>query len=133
VYQRAFTLLAVLSLPGVFAVAQSQSGFYTQKNLGNVSQSTPSRQREGALYAVEPYPLYTPKLAPGSGRELVEGYCHTCHSLRYITMQPPLPAKTWQAVVRKMIEVYGMQAPKPDVPQMVRYLQSHYSPGTRKH
>ena len=129
---RAGTLLLGLVLPIGFAHSQSQTGFYTQKNLGHVSQSTTSRQREGARYAVEPYPLYTPKLAPGSGRELVEGYCHTCHSLRYITMQPPLPARTWQAVVKKMIEVYGMQAPEADVPKMLRYLETHYTPETRR-
>ena len=30
-------------------------------------------------------------------------YCSVCHSLKYITMQPDFPRKTWEAEVNKMI------------------------------
>jgi hypothetical protein len=39
--------------------------------------------------------------------ELVELYCVSCHSLRYIEMQPPLSRKAWEKTVDKMINTFG--------------------------
>ena len=50
------------------------------------------------------YPLYPAALAAGDGEQEVTSYCNTCHSPRYITMQPPLPADTWTAEVNKMVK-----------------------------
>ncbi len=111
---------------------QSQRGDYTQVNLGRVSQPAPGSQREGAVYSVEAYPLYRPQLAPGEGRELVEGYCNTCHSTIYITMQPPLPSATWEAEVNKMVRTFGQPIPEDAIPKIIAYLQKHYTPEARK-
>jgi hypothetical protein len=46
------------------------------------------------------------------GEELFKTNCITCHSLRYIQMQPPFPRKTWEKIVDKMIKNFG--APIPD-------------------
>lgn len=112
--------------------AQTQSGNYTQKNPGSIAQSLPKKQSNGATYSAAAYPLYRPELAPGEGREVVEAYCNTCHSNRYIIMQAPLPAATWEAEVNKMIKTFGMTNPEGVAPKIIKYLQEHYTPETRK-
>jgi hypothetical protein len=111
---------------------QSQTGNYTQKNSGSVAQTLSKKQANGATYSVDAYPLYRPTLAPGEGRDLVESYCNTCHSTRYILMQPPLPPETWEAEVNKMIKTFGMTNPEGVSPKIIKYLQEHYTPETRK-
>lgn len=55
-----------------------------------------------------------------------------CHSTRYITMQPPLPAATWEAEVNKMNKTFGANIPEAVSQKIVRYLQANYTPATRK-
>ncbi|HKW64101.1 MAG TPA: hypothetical protein VJN89_16235 [Candidatus Acidoferrum sp.] len=55
-----------------------------------------------------------------------------CHSTRYITMQPPLPATTWEAEVNKMIKTFGAPIPEATAKKITSYLQTHYTPQTRK-
>lgn len=129
---KAAAVVAAVALAAALLLAQTQKGDYSQENLGSSKQAETKTSVEGEVYSVEPYPLFTPRLAPGKNRALVEGYCHTCHSLRYIVMQPPLPAATWEAEVKKMIEVYGLEVPAEDVPKIVGYLKAHYTPETRK-
>src|ERR1035437_3681739 len=40
------------------------------------------------------------------GRDLFLNNCMTCHTTRYISMQPNFSRKTWQAEVSKMIEKF---------------------------
>ena len=112
--------------------AQSETGSYTLKNPGSVTQTVSRKQANGATYSVDAYPLYPPVLAHGEGRNLVETYCNSCHSTRYIIMQPPLPAQAWEAEVNKMIKTFGMANPEGVAPKIVKYLQEHYTPQTRK-
>ncbi|MGH9712741.1 MAG: sulfide dehydrogenase [Candidatus Acidiferrales bacterium] len=122
----------ILILAGGPVYAQTQTGNYTDKNQGSVMQTVSRKQANGATYSVDAYPLYRPELAAGEGRELVESYCNTCHSPRYIIMQPPLPAATWEAEVNKMIKTFGMTNPEGVAPKIIKYLQEHYTPETRK-
>ena len=46
-------------------------------------------------------------LPDSMGKELVEANCITCHSLRYIEMQPHMSRKNWEKTVTKMIKTYG--------------------------
>jgi hypothetical protein len=55
-----------------------------------------------------------------------------CHSTRYITMQPPLPAAAWETEVAKMKKTFGATIPDEVTLKIVRYLQAHYAPETRK-
>jgi len=105
---------------------------YTQRNPGSAAQSISRKQANGATYRVDAYPLYRPALAPGEGSDLVASYCNTCHSTRYITMQPPLPPEVWDAEVNKMIKTFGMTNPEGVAPAIIKYLQQHYATGTRK-
>lgn len=128
-----FALLTALIAVTVGATyAQDDLGYYSQGVRGTVDQLSHLKQVETAVYKTDAYPLYTPELPFGKGRDAVEAYCSTCHSLRYITMQPPLPAQTWAAEVTKMVKVMGQAIPDDAQAQIIEYLQSHYTPETRK-
>lgn len=85
----------------------------------------------GSVYDVGPFPLSPPQLPPGDGRDATVAMCSVCHSLRYITMQPPLPPDTWRATVRKMIDMHGAAIPDDVAGRITRYLQEHFSPPSR--
>jgi len=63
---------------------------------------------------------------------LIGVYCNTCHTPSYITMQPPLPAATWKAEVDKMGKAFGAQIPTGAQTRIIKYLDTHYTPQTRK-
>lgn len=112
--------------------AQFNAGFYAPEVSGSIRQTMPRAAGVGASYEIAAYPLYRTELAAGDGEQEVSSYCNTCHSPRYITMQPPLPADTWTAEVNKMIKTYGASIPDDSTQKIIRYLQSHYTPETRK-
>lgn len=57
------------------------------------------------------------------GKELVEHTCITCHSLRYIEMQPRMTEKSWEKTVTKMIKIYGAPVhDSADATAIVQYL-----------
>jgi hypothetical protein len=121
------SVLAQDRLPGVVRTSQ-----YREGGLNSVTQPDPIQPPSDTVYSVGPYPLYTPELAPGEGRNLVNIYCQVCHSTTYITMQPPLPAATWEAEVNKMIKTHGAPIPEEVAKQITTYLQANYTPETRK-
>ncbi|MFZ0335657.1 MAG: hypothetical protein WAN10_03015 [Candidatus Acidiferrales bacterium] len=131
---RSVLILAVaIGLVAVGAIyADLQLGYYTSVNLGSIAQPARVGQQADAAYKIGALPLYKPELVPGEGRQDVEAYCNTCHSPSYIPMQPPLPAATWQAEVTKMGKAFGAQIPAESQANILKYLQSHYTPETRK-
>lgn len=79
-------------------------------------------------YAADDWTLPTsqPSLAPGAGAGLVIANCAQCHSLDYITTQPPLTRAQWTAGVEKMRLRFGAPTPTNLVPSLVDYLTSAY-------
>ena len=66
-------------------------------------------------------------LKPGPGLDKVTAHCSACHSLDYIEMNSPFPdRKLWEAEVNKMINAFGAQIPKDDIPALVDYLSQNY-------
>ena len=47
-----------------------------------------------------------PQFPDRDGKSEFVSYCSMCHSLKYVTMQPDFPEKTWRAEVTKMITKY---------------------------
>ncbi len=131
---RRLILIAPLLFSAGFLCAQSKvvDSEYTLKNPGSVTQTVSRKQTNGATYNVADYPLYRPTLEPGENSNLTESYCGTCHSTRYIIMQPPLPPETWDAEVNKMIKTFGMTNPEGVAPKIILYLQDHYALESRK-
>jgi len=112
--------------------ADLKKGYYTPEQLGSIQQAAPAALTPDADYEVSAYPVPNMELAAGDGRQDVQIYCNTCHSPRYITMQPPLPAATWEAEVNKMNKAYGAAIPEDTSRKIIAYLQAQYTPENRK-
>ncbi|MEA3210250.1 MAG: sulfite dehydrogenase (cytochrome) subunit [Chthoniobacter sp.] len=69
-------------------------------------------------------------LKPASGVELVQAQCQTCHSLDYVTTQPPLPRKYWKGAVEKMQTKFGAPIPPEQVDPLADYLTKNYGTET---
>jgi hypothetical protein len=67
-------------------------------------------------------------LADGPGVELARNRCGICHSTDYIVMQPRGDARQWQAVVTKMIKVFGAPIAEAEAQTIVEYLTAAYGP-----
>jgi len=122
----------LLALAGAGVFAELQKGHYQAATLGQITQTGLSESLPDSQYGGGSYPLYPPELESGEGKAEVEGYCGTCHSTRYITMQPPLPAGVWEAEVGKMKKSFGATIPDEAASKILGYLQKHYTPETRK-
>ncbi len=67
-------------------------------------------------------------LKPGPGMEVARANCVSCHSTDYVVLQPRGDAKQWQAVVTKMIKVFGAPIASENEKTIVEYLSSVYAP-----
>ena len=122
----------VIVLAAGLLFAQVKRGNYAPATLGQLQQPAPATLTDDSVYQVSAYPLYPPELAEGEGRAETESFCSLCHSTRYITMQPPLPAATWEAEVTKMRKTLGAPISDASAALIIKYLQAHYTSDTRK-
>jgi|ERR1700720_1750985 len=125
-------LLALSMLATAALYADFQSGYYAPTGAPSLAQEAPPKLSFDGNYEVGVYPIYPPVFPSGDGALEVKTYCNTCHSPRYITMQPPLPAATWAAEVNKMADTYGASIPDDAKRKIILYLQTHFTPETRK-
>ena len=127
------SFIAICSLVMAAVVyAELKKGYYSPAQLGALRQPAPIEHSADSNFQVLAYPAPAVDLAPGDGLQDVQIYCNTCHGTRYITMQPPLPAATWEAEVDKMNKTYGAAIPEDSTRKIILYLQAHYTPDTRK-
>ena len=127
-----FVAACGVALAAGVVYADLKKGYYSPDQLGSIQQAAPTALSAEGDYEVSAYPVPALELAPGDGRQDVQIFCNTCHSPRYITMQPPLPAATWEAEVNKMNKAYGAGIPEDTTRKIIAYLQTHYTPETRK-
>ena len=127
-----FDLGALWIAVGAAVFAQVRSGGYEGGKAEILSQTQLLMQEPDAAYSVASYPSVPADLAGGDGLQETQSSCATCHSTRYITMQPPLPAAVWEAEVAKMVKVYGAPIADASAKKIVAYLQTHYTPESRK-
>ena len=72
-------------------------------------------------------PDETLTLRPGPGVETAQNNCLTCHSIDYVSTQPPNRTKAfWEAEVSKMIKVYHAPINDEDAKTIVNYLAKIY-------
>ncbi len=64
------------------------------------------------------------KNAPGA--DLVKANCLMCHSVEYITTQPPFTRDQWKASVTKMQQKFGAPVAPETVDPLVDFLLSAY-------
>ncbi len=68
-------------------------------------------------------------LKPGTGMDVAQRSCATCHSLAYIPMNSPfLNTAGWNGEVTKMIKVMGAPIGDADAKTIVDYLAKNYGP-----
>jgi hypothetical protein len=132
--KRVFVLiLLVLSTLATAALyADFQSGYYSPTGTASLAQEAPPKLSPVGNYEVGTYPIHLTVFPSGDGAPEVKAYCNTCHSPRYITTQPPLPAAVWEAEVNKMANTYGASIPDDAKQKIIQYLQTHFTPETRK-
>ncbi|SRR5258706_1526310 len=89
-----------------------------QKNTVAVAENSPKDvyDTQVKLPDTEGAELFT------TGAEAFKANCITCHSLRYIQMQPDFPEKTWQKIVDKMAKSFGAPISDSTSKAIVRYL-----------
>ncbi|OZI65939.1 SorB family sulfite dehydrogenase c-type cytochrome subunit [Bordetella genomosp. 1] len=74
-------------------------------------------------------PAETAMLRPGAAKGTeATALCMMCHSVDYLSTQPPMPRGFWQAEVSKMVRTYGAPIPADQIPLIVEYLDSAYPP-----
>jgi cytochrome c5 len=112
--------------------ADLRKGYYRPAELGSVQQAAAIVLSPDSNYQVSAYPVPNADLAPGDGQQEVQIYCNTCHSARYITMQPPLAAATWEAEVNKMNKTFGAAISDNSTQRIILYLQAHYTAENRR-
>jgi mono/diheme cytochrome c family protein len=127
-----FLVMCSLVTAGRVVYADLKKGYYSPAELGSMRQAAPVELSPDSNYQASAYPVPAADLAPGDGLQEVQTYCNTCHSPRYIPMQPPLPAATWEAEVNKMNKAFGAGIPEDDTRRIILYLQGHYTAENRK-
>lgn len=75
-------------------------------------------------------PHFEPELAVAPGRDAFMVVCVSCHSPRYVTMQPPFPQRQWEETVDKMAKVFGAQMDQEQRRAIVGYLVTIHGPNT---
>ena len=62
----------------------------------------------------------------GPSVEVVQANCLICHSVEYVSSQPPMGRKFWEAAVKKMREKYGAPTTDEAMVKAVDYLVATY-------
>ena len=71
-------------------------------------------------------PSETAAFKPGTGAELAQANCMTCHSVEYIATQPRMPRKFWEAEVKKMKEKFAAPLADENLAALADYLTATY-------
>jgi mono/diheme cytochrome c family protein len=77
-------------------------------------------------------PHFEPQVPIAPGRDDYLVVCVSCHSPRYVIMQPLFPQRQWEETVDKMAKVYGAQMDQDQRASIVRYLVSTHGPDSRQ-
>jgi len=95
----------------------------------DVRAATPEVQATNNVRSIT-MPHFEPDLpiAPGCDEYLV--VCVSCHSPRYVTMQPLFPQRQWEETVDKMVKVYGAQMDPAQRASIVQYLVATHGPNS---
>ena len=77
-------------------------------------------------------PAETSAFKPGKGADLASAHCLMCHSVEYISTQPPMARKFWEATLKKMKEKFAAPTPDDALPALADYLTSAYGVPDKK-
>lgn len=71
-------------------------------------------------------PAGEPLLKNAAGVEVASAQCILCHSVDYITTQPPLTRDQWKAIVTKMQQKFAAPVTAEKVEPLLDYLSKNY-------
>jgi sulfite dehydrogenase len=71
-------------------------------------------------------PSETGAFKQDAGAEIANGQCLICHSVEYVTVQPPFGRAFWKASVQKMQQKYGAPIADAQIEPLVDYLTKNY-------
>jgi mono/diheme cytochrome c family protein len=75
-------------------------------------------------------PHLEPELALAPGRNEFMEVCVSCHSPRYVQMQPPFAQRQWQDTVDKMAKTYGASMDAEQRTAIIGYLVATHGPNS---
>jgi mono/diheme cytochrome c family protein len=125
-------LLRTFSSAVLFGVASSQAAIWScaagpapgpQDKIPAVSSPT-------SAHSIS-LPHFEPELPVAPGRDEFMAVCVSCHSPRYVTMQPAFPQRQWETTVDKMVKSYGAQMDQTQRLSIVGYLVTINGPETQ--
>ncbi|RBP47229.1 sulfite dehydrogenase (cytochrome) subunit SorB [Roseimicrobium gellanilyticum] len=87
--------------------------------------ASPAMSQDSGNIPDSEWPAETNVYKPGQGAELAQALCMNCHSTEYVSTQPPMPRKFWEATVKKMKDKYAAPLPE-DMTVLVDYLTATY-------
>jgi len=64
------------------------------------------------------------------GAEIANAQCLICHSVEYVSTQPPFPRAFWKSSVQKMQQKYGAVISDAQIDPLVDYLTRNYGTAT---
>jgi cytochrome c5 len=93
----------------------------------NAQQPSPGSSKPSAKAAANPVhsivlPQYPPEIAAGPNVDVYRKDCLTCHTARYVSMQPHFSKTVWQNEVKKMVDAYAAPISEADQALIVEYL-----------
>jgi len=98
-------------------------------NTASASGSTNSTSHLPSVRSIT-LPHFEPDLPVATGRDEFMVVCVSCHSPRYVTMQPLFPKRQWEETVDKMVKVYGAQMDQGQRQSIVGYLVTIHGPNS---
>ena len=113
----------ILLAPVLFFRTMQPQPVPSNKGTETSSQAPESNGQDEMVRSII-LPHFVPQFAPGPGREQFLTACVSCHSPRYVSMQPRFPRKVWDAEVHKMIKVFGAPVSEQQAGPIVEYLMS---------
>ncbi len=85
------------------------------------AEEKPAKTIDESLHILE-LTVVEQKPLSGPNQEVYLANCVTCHTTRYVSMQPVLSEKKWGDEVTKMVKVFGAPIPEEQAAQIVKYL-----------
>lgn len=109
---------------------QPGDGHFEARTQPSIADSSTEVQGSNAVRHLA-LPHLEPNMPIAPGRDEFMRACVTCHSARYVTMQPPFSRRQWEETVRKMINAYGAPADEFQVGKIIDYLEAIDGNGAR--
>ena len=105
-----------------FGAAASQT-----KGFAQINSTAPAQNAHSITL-----PHFEPELTAAPGRDEYLVVCVSCHSPRYVTMQPFFSQRQWEETVDKMAKVYGAQMDPGQRTSIVQYLVATHGPDSTR-